>query len=264
MKLQKTEKFATIYEIIMAILSLMVILLLIIELLYNLSAGLLNIFNVIDNTILAVFIIDYFTRLFFAKNKKEFIKNNIIDLISIIPFNSAFQATKLLRLSKIIRFAKVTKFIKLLKAFRSVTLLLKFRNHIDRFLKTNNFNYVIWITLFTLLVGTIGIHITEGTTIGNALWWSFVTITTVGYGDISPVTPLGRILAGLLMLVGIGFLSMLTGTIATFFLSKSNSTSYKSEAIENIKTKLDNFDNISIDDINDICDVLKALKKYPK
>lgn len=55
---------------------------------------------------------------------------------------------------------------------------------------------------------------------------------------------------------------MLTWTIATFFLSKSNSTSYKSEAIENIKSKLDNFDKMSVDDLNNICDVLKALKSY--
>lgn len=257
----KTNRFKVIYEIIMAILSLTVILLLVIELSYNLSVGILNVFNIIDDIILATFIIDYFTRLFFAKNKKEFIKNNIIDLIAIIPFNSAFQATKLLRLSKLIRFTKVTKFVKLLKAFRSAALLLKFRNHIDRFLKTNNFNYVIWITLCTLLIGTVGIHFVEGTSIGNSLWWSFVTITTVGYGDISPVTPLGRILAGVLMLTGIGFLSMLTGTIATFFLNKNNSTSYKNQVIEDIKVKLDSFDEMSIEDINNIYEVLKALKK---
>lgn len=261
MKVEKIEKLKIIYEIIMAVLSLTVILLLIIELLYNLSPSLFNIFDTIDNTILVIFIVDYFTRLSFAKNKKEFFKNSIIDLISIIPFSSAFQAAKLLRLSRLIRLTKITKFVKIIKAFRSITLLLKFRNHIDRFLKTNNFNYVIMITLFTLLLGTIGIHITEGTSMGNALWWSFVTITTVGYGDISPVTPLGRILAGFLMLIGIGFLSMLTGTIATFFLSKNNSASYKCEAIENIKTKLDSFDKMSIDDVNNICEVLKALKK---
>ena len=51
----------------------------------------------------------------------------------------------------------------------------------------------------------------------DALWWSFVTASTVGYGDISPQTGLGRLIASILMLVGIGTIGMLTGTIATYF-----------------------------------------------
>lgn len=248
MNIGKSKKFISIFEIMMAVLSLVIFFIVVIELSYNLPQDTLYIFNIIDNSILIIFTIDYFTRLFFSKDKKEFFKHNIIDLISIIPFNSIFQATRLVRLAK------------LLKVIRSVIFLLKFRNHIEKFLKTNNFNYIIWITLCTLLVGTVGIHFAEGTTFGNALWWSFVTITTVGYGDISPVTPLGRILAGFLMLVGIGFLSMLTGTIATFFLRKTNSTNYKNETIEDIKSKLDNFNELSIEDIDNIHKVLKALK----
>lgn len=254
----KKKSLIIIYEIAMALLALIVVLMLTIDLSCNLPQSISSTFNIVDNSILVIFAIDYFVRFFFAENKKIFFKNNIIDLISIVPFNYAFQATRLLRLSKLIR---LTKFIKLLKAFRSVALLLKFKKHIDRFIKTNNFHYVILITLITLLVGTLGIHFTEGITFGNALWWSFVTITTVGYGDISPITPIGRIIASILMLVGIGFLSMLTGTISTFFLSKNSSTGYKCQTIEDIKAKLDNFDELSTEDINDIYKVLKALKE---
>jgi len=59
----------------------------------------------------------------------------------------------------------------------------------------------------------------------DALWWSFVTATTVGYGDISPVTTPGRIIAAILMLTGIGFIGMLTGVISTFFISKKRTNS---------------------------------------
>lgn len=53
----------------------------------------------------------------------------------------------------------------------------------------------------------------------DALWWSFVTTTTVGYGDLSPVTGLGRIVAAVLMLVGIGLIDSLTSSITTFFIT---------------------------------------------
>lgn len=63
------------------------------------------------------------------------------------------------------------------------------------------------------------------------------------------------------MIVGIGFLGMLTGTIATFFLSKNGSTPFKNQTIEDIKTRLDNFDELNIEDIENIHNVLIALKK---
>ncbi|MCK5738094.1 ion transporter [bacterium] len=83
---------------------------------------------------------------------------------------------------------------------------------------------VILLTLLTMLVGTIGIHTFEFMkndnigTIWDALWWSFVTITTVGYGDIFPVTTGGRITAVFVMLMGIGFLGMFTATVASIFV----------------------------------------------
>jgi voltage-gated potassium channel len=247
----RSKNFKAFYEIIMATLAIIIVVMLIIDLSYTLPQNISYIFSIIDNIILAIFTIDYFTRLISAKNKIKFFKSNIIDLIAIIPLNSAFQSIRILRLSKLLKFAKI---------FRSITLILKFRKHIDSFLKTNNFNYVIWITLATLFLGTIGMHFAEGITLGNSLWWCFVTISTVGYGDVSPVSTLGRIIAGVIMLVGIGFLAMLTGTIATFFLEKNN-MKFKDETIENIKAKLDNLDTLNTEDIDDIYNVLIALKK---
>ena len=249
----KNKEFVAVYEIVMALLALVVVVILIIELSYNVPLNITIKLSIIDNIILGIFAIDYFSRLFLAKDKLKFFKSNIIDLISIIPFNSVFQSIRILRLSKLLKFTKL---------FRSGALILKFRKYTDKFLKTNNFNYIIWITLGTLIIGAIGIHFTEGISVGNALWWSFVTISTVGYGDISPQTPIGRIIAGIIMLVGIGFLGMLTGTIATFFLSKNDSsTTFKKQTIEEIKIRLDNFDELNIEDINNIYNVLIALKR---
>lgn len=53
---------------------------------------------------------------------------------------------------------------------------------------------------------------------GNAVWWAIVTATTVGYGDVSPVSTEGRVIAVILMLTGIGIIGVFTATVASFFL----------------------------------------------
>lgn len=55
----------------------------------------------------------------------------------------------------------------------------------------------------------------------DGIWWAWVTVTTVGYGDIVPVTTIGRIFAGFLILLGIALFSMLTASFSAFFLSES-------------------------------------------
>lgn len=97
---------------------------------------------------------------------------------------------------------------------------------IVRYLKNENIPRLIFLTLGILVLGTVGLyyfesHTNEGVTdILDAAWWSFVTVTTVGYGDISPATLGGRIVAVVVMIVGIGFLGMFTATIASIFVEQ--------------------------------------------
>jgi voltage-gated potassium channel len=180
----------------------------------------------------------------YSEDKKSYIKSNIIELIAIIPFGSMFRAVRIFRL---LRFFSV-----LGRAYKKW----------GKFLKTNNFNYILMITAFMVLIGTILIRYVEGMTFKDSLWWTFVTITTVGYGDLSPATSLGRIIAALLMLGGIGFIGMLTGTIATFFIKEpKHESSYKGKSIELIKNQLENFEDLTDEDIDTIYKTLKVLKE---
>ncbi len=108
---------------------------------------------------------------------------------------------------------------RLVKGF---ALLGKLKGRLNTFIHTNGFIYTIYISITTVLLGTVGVYFIEfkarNTRFSECLWWSFATTTTVGYGGIDPETVAGRIITGILMLVGIGFTGMLTGTIATYFL----------------------------------------------
>lgn len=192
------------------------------------SKGLNHVEYIIDNVIYGLFVADYLVRFIFAKQKLLFFKNNIIDLIAIIPFNSAFRA---LRLFKVARFLKLLKFSKLFRVGSfSARFFVKFR----KFFNTNGFKYVLLIAIFSIFAASICMMYFENMTFTDSLWWSFVTATTVGYGDLSPSTGMGRIIASILMIVGIGLIGSLTSSITSFFLDPQ----HKSSNISSDKIKM--------------------------
>jgi voltage-gated potassium channel len=115
-------------------------------------------------------------------------------------------------------------------------------------LRHRSFHYVALATLVVIGLGAVGIFAVERGqnanihTIDDALWWAVVTTTTVGYGDVSPVTGEGRLIAVALMVVGIGFIGVFTATITSFFLQPSNRDDGNEEIrlrLASIETKLD-------------------------
>jgi len=252
------KKLILLYEVTITMLTIIAVVMVTLEFFMPETSYEASVFNAIDTGILIIFALDYFSRLILSKNKYQFFRSNIVDLISIIPFNSVFQAARILRITKLLKF---TRLFKLLKLVRIIILLAKFKKKMDKFLKTNNFNYVIWFTIFTVIIGALGFSIIENKSFSDGLWWSFVTVTTVGYGDMSPVTGAGRLLASILMLIGIGFIGMLTGTIATFFIKNEvHHGTFKENTIEGIRISLNDFDNLSSEDIDNIYKILKSLK----
>lgn len=242
----------------MMLLALIVTIISVIQLTITLDNYILDILNSIDRFIYVVFIVDYFTRLVLSKNKWYFIKNNKLDLITIIPFNTIFISLR------IVRFLRVTEFLKATKALRATIYINNFAKKIWKVLKTNIFYFVTLITIILIFSCAAFISIFENLKFTDSLWWSFVTATTVGYGDISPTTNLGRIVAVILMIVGVAFFGVLTGAISSFFLKKDidrrKDASYESVIINDIKNRLDDFENISQNDLKDMFNLLYKLK----
>ncbi|WP_373843126.1 potassium channel family protein [Bacteroides heparinolyticus] len=220
------------YEIVFIILSLTAVTITILDIIETINLETDFFLKAIDETIMYVFIADYIIRLLTAKNKRIFVKSNIPDLIAIIPFTSIF---KVFRIAKILKVARLAKMTKLLRLIAVGSRLLK---RTKRILRTNGLNKALWFTAAVILLGSLGIYVAEkGQTIDSffdAVWWSFVTATTVGYGDISPATSAGRLIAGVLMITGIGAISMITSAISTYFI---NGKDQKLASVENDSLK---------------------------
>ncbi|MCL0319470.1 ion transporter [Apilactobacillus xinyiensis] len=205
-------KFKNIYKLYIIIISLLAVI--------SISIFVLDFFNKIsisespwsyvDRSILIIFTIDYFSRLTLAKNKWSFFKRNIFDLLAIIPFDSIFSLFRIVRISRLFRL------FKLLRIFRFIGVLGKFQKNVKKFLNTNG---LIWTLLASIIliivVASMFYSLAENVNFGEAIWWSITTTTTVGYGDISPQTPLGKFAAIILMFTGIGIIGILTSAITS-------------------------------------------------
>lgn len=246
------KKVAAAYEIIIGALELFAVALAVLDITQSLNAWQ----RMADNIILAIFVADYIVRLLVSDDKKDFVKKNIFDLIAIIPFSSFFRAFRIARLARLVKLAKISKFSRL--AAYSLRLL----NRAKVFFNTNGFKYVLALSCVLVAAGGIAIHFAEGMELSDGFWWAFVTTTTVGYGDISPSTGVGRAIAIILMITGIGLLGTLTSTITSFFLNlKPDKPTHKDEVVSLVLRQVEDLENLSNEDIDRICEILQTFKK---
>lgn len=241
-----TKKQHLYYDVVISSLAFIAVILCIIDI----SDGLLLWQKVLDYIILTIFTADYMIRLHKATDKKRFVKNCIFDLIAILPFSTVFRA---FRLAGIIQ--------KLVKVPRILAFLYRPLKKLKKVFNSDSFKYVLFITILMILTGGILIHFAEGMSIPDGIWWAFVTATTVGYGDISPESFYGRLIAMVLMLVGIGLIGTVTSTITSYFIDNRQKKSMADETLDMIKGKLDDFENLTVEDVDVICKLLKELKK---
>lgn len=212
---KKTEKqfpFALI-DLAIVVLSIYVLVTLLISSFVKLDPELEKLLNLIDNLICIIFIFDFFYKLFTADSKLSYLKWGWIDLLSSIPTLDYFRAGRLFRLIRLIR---------ILRALRSTKHLI---NYIFKNKAQGTFSSVALIAFIIIIFSSIAILQVENDpnsnikTAEDALWWSYTTVTTVGYGDKFPVTGEGRLIAAILMTAGVGLFGTFTGFVASWFLS---------------------------------------------
>ena len=168
-----------------------------------------------------LFTLEYFLRIISVTKPSKYIFSfyGIIDLMSTLPKylslilagTHSLVALKALRLLRVFRILKLTKYVSesntLIKALRSS------RTKISVFI----FGVLILCIIFGTLMYLIEDDSSGFTSIPRSIYWCIVTLTTVGYGDIAPQTPIGQLVASLIMIMGYGIIAVPTGIVTAEF-----------------------------------------------
>ena len=182
-------------------------------------------FDAFENISIVVFSLEYILRFWSVAEKDPFETEwkqrwkyvisgaAIIDLLAILPAYINFFVHIDLRFLRILRLLRL---LKLTRYFVSLQILLRV---IER--EKGSFQAVIFILLIMIVMAAAGIYVVESrvqpevfSSIPASMWWAVVTLTTVGYGDVTPITPLGRFLGALITILGVGLAALPAGILA--------------------------------------------------
>jgi voltage-gated potassium channel len=133
-----------------------------------------------------------------------------------------------------IRSLRLLRLLRLLRAFGVAAMGFRLA---QRHFGQKKFHYVLMVACATVILGAVAVFALEADEnkgirhFGDALWWAITTVTTVGYGDITPVTPEGRLVAVVLMLAGIGVIGVFTATVASLLFEEQQTQNPETDEI---------------------------------
>ncbi|MBI9042220.1 ion transporter [Lutibacter sp.] len=207
------------FDIILILTIIVSIILVMLESVVSFDAKYHNFLNIAEWVITILFTIEYFLRVYTIKKPSSYIFSfyGIIDLLATIPkyISLVFVGTHALIALRALRLLRVFRILKLARYLGASKIL-------STALKASKIKIIVFllsVLILTIILGTI-MYLIEGpvngfTSIPYSMYWAIVTLTTVGYGDISPQTPLGQFIASIVMILGYGIIAVPTGIVTS-------------------------------------------------
>ena len=172
-----------------------------------------------------LFFVEFAIRFWDANSRVEYLRGHWIDLLTCLPAIGPLRVLRLLRLLGLLRLAKEVRNVAHVRA--------QGRTNGD-----SSASWIVWPTALLLWLGAAdGFWMVERGhnpaihTFGDALYLAFITVTTVGYGDIKPVTPEGKVIAGALVFVGLGLLGFISAQMTARWLRTERGESQVEERL---------------------------------
>lgn len=200
------------WDLVLALLSIYLLVALLVEMILPLDEDIRWALNFTDNLMCIIFLGDFFHRLITARDRMAYLKWGWIDFISSIPSLDIFRWG---------RFFRVFRILRIIRSGRQVLMVLR-RSRAQSLLLSVLFGcfLIIDVGAMAMLHFEKGVEGSNIQSVQDAFWWALVTMTTVGYGDLYPVTSEGRLVAACLMITGIGLFGTLTAYLASTVLRK--------------------------------------------
>ncbi|NVN50710.1 potassium channel family protein [Mycolicibacterium hippocampi] len=175
-----------------------------VQVLANPGRGLTNLLNGVMSLLYLVFVVDYLVRLSLAPHRVRWFFRHLLDLaIVVLPFLRPLRLLRLVVLVKVLHRAGGDAIRGRVAAYTALSAVL-----------------LVYVASLAMLETERNAPDSTITSFGNAVWWSITTVTTVGYGDLSPVTATGRVIAVLLMIGGISLIGVITATVASWIVER--------------------------------------------
>lgn len=200
-------KFYAVSKILLSILVSINLILILTSIIFSISTQYMAIVT-FDIFVCFVLFLDFFIGFYQSTNRGLFIKKNWLELLVCIPFD--------LILSPFLGF----NYLLVFKVIRFLLLILTFFNIVGEFLADTRLDEILGILLFIIIGSTLGLYLIDPSmnNLFDNLWFVVVSITTVGYGDITPKTVYGKVFSLLLLVIGVFVFSAITGAISSYFM----------------------------------------------
>ena len=196
-----------------------------IETLPSLSSNTYEMLENIELVILSIFLVEYVLRVVFVKDKVAYIFSfyGLVDLLSILPlFLSGASGSQTLRVIRLLRLVRIFKLAKYNSAFKRIGRAI--------YIAKEELILFSFVTIILLYLSALGIYHFEHAaqpenfkSIFDCLWWAVATLTTVGYGDVYPITLGGRLFTFAVLMLGLGVVAVPTGIVSSALASARKS-----------------------------------------